>query len=175
MNNHIICQLPYARNRSLDLDLFCEGVKCQTTPTSHVHKINSRPEINYLCNVRIHIQPKISKRILRQAKFSISRISFVCTRLTSFKLSYFFGDNSVSLKKDRMLSILRFSNRSVRLFTLRNRYRITAKVLHSIIQIDMVKLATVLEGDPKVPLSIATTPRCRGGHYSIPQIVPLYP
>ena len=37
-----------------------------------------------------HIQPKISKRILRLVKFSISRISFVCTRLTSFKLSFFY-------------------------------------------------------------------------------------
>ena len=39
--------------------------------------------------IYIHIQPKISKRILRLVEFSISRISFVCTRLTSFKLSYF--------------------------------------------------------------------------------------
>ena len=31
-----------------------------------------------------------------------------------------------------------------------------------------VKLATIVEGDPKAPFSIATTPRCRGGHYSIP-------
>ena len=31
-------------------------------------------------------------------------------------------------------------------------------------------LATVVEGDPKAPLSIATTPRCREGHYSIPWI-----
>ena len=37
----------------------------------------------------IYIQPKISERILRYVKFSISKISFVCTRLTSFKLSYF--------------------------------------------------------------------------------------
>ena len=28
------------------------------------------------------------------------------------------------------------------------------------------KLATVVEGDPKAPFSIGTTPRCRGGHYS---------
>ena len=38
-----------------------------------------------------------------------------------------------------------------------------------------MKLATVVKGDPKAPFSIATTPRCRGGHYSIPWIVPLYP
>ena len=37
-----------------------------------------------------------------------------------------------------------------------------------------VKLATLVEGDPKAPLSIATTPRCRGGHYSFPWIAPLY-
>ena len=30
-----------------------------------------------------------------------------------------------------------------------------------------VKLATIVEGDPKAPFSIATTPRCRGGRYSI--------
>ena len=37
------------------------------------------------------------------------------------------------------------------------------------------KLATIVEGDPKAPFSIATTPRCRGGRYSIPWIAPLYP
>ena len=30
-------------------------------------------------------------------------------------------------------------------------------------QISKIKLATVVEGDPKAPFSIATTPRCRGG------------
>ena len=39
----------------------------------------------------------------------------------------------------------------------------------------IVKLATIVEGDPKAPFSIATTPRCRGGRYSIPWIAPLYP
>ena len=39
--------------------------------------------------IYIHIQPKISKRILRYVEVSISRIASVCTRLTSFKLSYF--------------------------------------------------------------------------------------
>ena len=38
-----------------------------------------------------------------------------------------------------------------------------------------VKLATVVEGDPKTPFSIATTLRCRRGRYSFPWIVPLYP
>ena len=38
-----------------------------------------------------------------------------------------------------------------------------------------VNLATVVEGDPKVPFSIATTPRCRGERHSFPWIAPLYP
>ena len=38
-----------------------------------------------------------------------------------------------------------------------------------------VKLKTVVEGDPKAPFSIATTPRCRGGLYSIPWIAPFHP
>ena len=35
--------------------------------------------------------------------------------------------------------------------------------------------ATLVESDPKAPLSIATTTRCREGWYSIPWIAPLYP
>ena len=38
-----------------------------------------------------------------------------------------------------------------------------------------IKLATLVEGDPKDSFSIATTSRCRGGHYYIPWIAPLYP
>ena len=38
-----------------------------------------------------------------------------------------------------------------------------------------VKLATLVESEPKAPFSIATTPRCKGGHYSLPWIAPLYP
>ena len=38
-----------------------------------------------------------------------------------------------------------------------------------------VKLATLVEGDRKAPFSIATTPKCRGGRYSIIWIAPLYP
>ena len=37
------------------------------------------------------------------------------------------------------------------------------------------KLVTLVKGDPKAPFSIATTLRCKGGHYSIPWIVPFYP
>ena len=37
-----------------------------------------------------------------------------------------------------------------------------------------VKMVTIVEGDLKAPFSIATTPRCRGGHYSFPWIAPLY-
>ena len=38
-----------------------------------------------------------------------------------------------------------------------------------------VKLATLVKGDLKDPFSIATTPRCRGGCYSISCIALLYP
>ena len=41
--------------------------------------------------------------------------------------------------------------------------------------ISKVKLATIVEGDPKAPFSIYTTPRCRGGRFSIPWIAPIYP
>ena len=39
----------------------------------------------------------------------------------------------------------------------------------------VVKLATVVEGEPKAPFSIATTPRCRGGRDFFSWIAPLYP
>ena len=38
-----------------------------------------------------------------------------------------------------------------------------------------VKLVTLAEGNLKAHFSIATTPRCREGCYSIPRIAPLYP
>ena len=33
------------------------------------------------------------------------------------------------------------------------------------------KWATIVEGNPKAPFSIATTPRCRGGRYSFPGLL----
>ena len=42
-------------------------------------------------------------------------------------------------------------------------------------KISIVKLATKVGGDPKALFSIATTPRCWGGRYSIPWIALLYP
>ena len=38
-----------------------------------------------------------------------------------------------------------------------------------------VKLATIVEGDPKDPLQIAPTPISRQGRNSIPRVAPLYP
>ena len=40
--------------------------------------------------------------------------------------------------------------------------------------ISKVKLATLVKGDPKAPFSIATSPKCRGGCYSIRSIAPFY-
>ena len=37
-----------------------------------------------------------------------------------------------------------------------------------------VKLATLVEGDPEVPFSIATTPRCGEGRYSFPWVASLH-
>ena len=53
--------------------------------------------------------------------------------------------------------------------------RFNQRVDISALNSSKVKLATIVEGDPKAPFSIATTPRCRGGRYSIPRIAPLYP
>ena len=36
-------------------------------------------------------------------------------------------------------------------------------------------LATLVEGDPKAPFSMATTLRCKGGRYFFRWIAPLYP
>ena len=41
--------------------------------------------------------------------------------------------------------------------------------------INLAKLATLVERDPKASFYIATTSMCRRGHYSIPWIAPLYP
>ena len=41
--------------------------------------------------------------------------------------------------------------------------------------ISKVKLVTLVKGDPEAPFSIAESPRCRGRHYSILLIAPLYP
>ena len=38
-----------------------------------------------------------------------------------------------------------------------------------------VMLSPLVEGDPKAPFSIATSPKCRGRHNSFPWIAPLYP
>ena len=46
--------------------------------------------------------------------------------------------------------------------------------MYVFLEVVLVKLVTVVEGDPIAPFSIATTPRCRGGYYSIPWIAPLY-
>ena len=52
--------------------------------------------------------------------------------------------------------------------SLRERWRGFRNCRVIIQEIKWVKLATVVEDDPKVPFSIATTPKCRGGYYSIP-------
>ena len=46
----------------------------------------------------------------------------------------------------------------------------TVEVQHLLSKVKL-KLATLVEGDHKAPLSIATTPRCRGGRYPFPRFL----
>ena len=46
------------------------------------------------------------------------------------------------------------------------------KEFHNISKVS--KVGNLRQGRPEGSFSIATTPRCRGGHYSFPWIVPLY-
>ena len=58
-----------------------------------------------------------------------SRISFVCTQLTSFNSSYFLVQPCHT--KHRMLSISTFSNRLIWLITLKNCFLMRTKALYS--------------------------------------------
>ncbi len=39
------------------------------------------------------------------------------------------------------------------------------------VSLDKAVMATIVEGNPKSPFSIATTPMCRGGRYSFPGLL----
>ena len=54
-------------------------------------------------------------------------------------------------------------------------WMIWVQILDKNVYISLYVYATVVKGDPKAPFSIATTPKCRGGRYSIPRIASLYP
>ena len=45
LTSTLFAGLPYARNRSLDWDLFCGGSSARQPSTSHAHKMDSRPGI----------------------------------------------------------------------------------------------------------------------------------
>ena len=49
------------------------------------------------------------------------------------------------------------------------------KTIMLYISVIKVELVILVEGNQKAPFSIATTPKCRGGRYSLPRIAPLYP
>ena len=42
---HIICQFLYAREKGSEQGLILRGIKCQTTPTSHVRKKKTTPRL----------------------------------------------------------------------------------------------------------------------------------
>ena len=49
--------------------------------------------------------------------------------------------------------------------------RTGCRLNRKVIVLKKVKLATIVEDDPKAPFSIATTPKCRGGRYSFPGLL----
>ena len=87
--------------------------------------------------------------------------------LPLYSVSYFTTlENKKEKKKKRCCKVLHTSNIYINIY------------IHIKIHIHInrkVKLATVVKGDPKVPFSVATTLRYRGGHYSFPWMAPLYP
>ena len=88
--------------------------------------------------------------------------------LLSFRLFWWY-----CLKYPKVLVIVLFCERSDYHYYYLHTY--VHNDIYIYIYISKVKLATIVEGDPKAPFSITTTPRCRGGRYSIPRIAPLYP
>ena len=52
---------------------------------------------------------------------------------------------------------------------------IPPKIIYRSVKSYKVKLATLVEGDPKAPFSIASAPRCTAGPYSFSCIALLYP
>ena len=71
--------------------------------------------------------------------FWTSKISFVCTQMVSIHHILWYNLVSLSLKKDRTSSRLMFSNRSLKLFTLKNRFLMRAKFLHSMRTLCLLK------------------------------------
>ena len=49
--------------------------------------------------------------------------------------------------------------------------RLYKQVYVFILYICKVELATLVEGGSRAPFSIATSPRCREGHYSFPELL----
>ena len=86
--------------------------------------------------VCIYVQPKIFKYIVGKI---FDKRDFICLHtINRFNSSYFWY-NPVSCKKDRTSSILKFSNRSIKLFILKNRFLMRAKALYSMRMCSMVQ------------------------------------
>ena len=120
------------------------------------------PRFSFLIFFFISICPMVSvTNILKYLQFSFS--PNILTPNLVFWLK--FGDPLVS-QSSRKFSCVSF-------FKTDSDLSIYNLIVRSIIS--RVKMATVVEGDPKAPFSIATTLRCRGGHYSFSWIAPLYP
>ena len=97
----------------------------------------------------------------------MSRISFVCTWLTSFNSSYFFVQPCLLQGQNVIYFDVVISE-----FEPQAKYYVH---LGKVWTPNTTKVSKVVEGDPKASFSIATTPRCRGRRYFFSWIAPLYP
>ena len=119
-----------------------------------------------------------------------SSIAFKCFVCSKGRLVYIFQKKCIQFFIQIFHSILRIKNCSVQLqnsfsgfsFQWQKHYEGSfcfiqwcgkLSYLHFFFPCTVVKvkLATIVEGDPKAPFSIATTPRYRGGRYSFPGLL----
>ena len=67
--------LPYARNRSLDWDLFCGGSSARLPLTSHAHKMNSHPGIIIYAALYTVIEAKTARDGIALLKYWVRKVS----------------------------------------------------------------------------------------------------
>ena len=90
-------------------------------------------------------------------------------------------ENIVAELKFEPVAVQHVNHNTIRNADLVCKKKITWDLMNFVVQqisewkYNLVKLATLVEGNPKALFSIATTPKCRGGRYSISWINPLYP
>ena len=103
---------------------------------------------------------------------------FITIKLFTFHENHY--NNSFPYVDHRLITMKSFifqANLNYKIFPMMFEFQsykiITRSYVYTILR--SLLLATLFEGDTKALFSIATTPRCRGGYYSIPWIALLYP